>query len=327
MAKRLHVQRPHQHRHGHQRRGDPQRIGLGHGSGECSVRLPGRGRCFGGFHMGRCRAWVAHTGRQLDAELRSEHAQHQRGQPGQHELLEFELWHDDGYGGYEPERRGSFNEYYLGLDFPGGAWPGTTFNTGMNPNYGQIASPGVAVSVTSKTVVPNYGTVVPSNPEKDYTQPTWVTATVWTCRGVAAVSFITAGALIAAGYPIFGAAAASGAVTTTGSLAAEAVATAEAQAVGSAFGVIGSYPGYIAVAEQLGAVYFNLSATLYEAAGVVANQAFIRAAIGLGVTFILSSDPEYAGEGLQMEIDMLKAAGYIFTQTGWGTTLTPPGAP
>jgi hypothetical protein len=201
-----------------------------------------------------------------------------------------------------------------------------SFNTVGLPNYGQIGSPTVT-SVVSFTPVPNYGTVVPSDPNNDYKPPSWESAAVWTCRGVAAVSIIAAGAFVAAGYPIFGAAAASGAATTSGSLAVEAVATAEAQAVGSAFGVIGSYPGYIAVAEQLGAVYFNLSATLYEAAGVVANQAFIRAAIGLGVTFILSSDPEYAGEGLQMEIDMLKAAGYIFTQTGWGTTLTPPGAP
>jgi hypothetical protein len=110
-----------------------------------------------------------------------------------------------------------------------------------------------------------------------------------------------------------------------GELTQEAITTAEGQASGSSFGVIGSYPGYINVAQQLGAVFFNLSDTLYAAAGQLANQAFIRAAIATGVTFILSTPPEEAGPGLQMEIQMLLQAGYQYVQNGWGITLAPPG--
>ena len=109
-------------------------------------------------------------------------------------------------------------------------------------------------------------------------------------------------------------------------LEAEAITIAEDEATtGAKFGVIGSYPGYINVARALGAVFFDPSAEVYQVAGTVANQAFIRAAATAGVTFILSTPPEEAGTGLQLEIQMLISAGYTYVETGLGITLQPPG--
>jgi YD repeat-containing protein len=107
---------------------------------------------------------------------------------------------------------------------------------------------------------------------------------------------------------------------------AEAISIAETQAAsGNGYAVIGRFPGYTNVAKVLKAGYFSIPDSLYAVAGAVANQAFIRAAIALGVTFILSTPPEEAGEGELMEIAMLLKAGYIFVTTGLGPTLKPPG--
>ena len=102
----------------------------------------------------------------------------------------------------------------------------------------------------------------------------------------------------------------------------EAKTIAEDQATtGAKFDVIGNFPGYINVARTLGAVFFNLSDEMFAVAGQVANQTSIRAAISAGVTFILSTPPEEAGAGTQMEIQILLDAGYTYVETGLGITL------
>jgi hypothetical protein len=65
-----------------------------------------------------------------------------------------------------------------------------TFNTQGTENYGIIGSP--KVTLVSSTPVPNFGTVVPSDPNNDYKPPSWESAAVWTCRGVAGLCLLGA---------------------------------------------------------------------------------------------------------------------------------------
>jgi len=115
-------------------------------------------------------------------------------------------------------------------------------------------------------------------------------------------------------------------------LETQAVRIAEKQASsGNGFAVIGKFrglaAGYIGTARTLGAAYFNLPADvatkLSEDAVMAANVAFIQTAIKKGLTFILTTAPEQAGRGLEMEIKLLLAAGYRYAETGLGITLHP----
>jgi hypothetical protein len=90
--------------------------------------------------------------------------------------------------------------------------------------------------------------------------------------------------------------------------------------------VIGSWAsGYVGFAQSIGAAFFSLTIDAYAAAGTLANQAFISAAISVGMSFIVTTPSADAGPGLQMEINMLLAAGYTWLDSALGTTLQPPG--
>ncbi len=75
-----------------------------------------------------------------------------------------------------------------------------TFNTGGSTTLGVIGAPAVIGSVQSLSVT----AATRIAPEQTFTQPTWITATVWTCRGVSAVCFVWAGALVLGGYASLG---------------------------------------------------------------------------------------------------------------------------
>jgi hypothetical protein len=87
-------------------------------------------------------------------------------------------------------------------------------------------------------------------------------------------------------------------------------ATAEGAAIaagnGSGITVLGSYPAYVELAEELGANYFSVSAEQWAqmtaAEQWAANQAFLDAAIARGDSFIFSNELAPAGTFFEQEL-------------------------
>ena len=95
--------------------------------------------------------------------------------------------------------------------------------------------------------------------------------------------------------------------------------------------VIGHFPQYVNVAQDLGANYFSVPTeqwnAMSEAERWAANQKFLDAAVGRGDTFRLATSLSKMREGsyLAREVQYLKGFGYAVSKDG--TTLIPPTKP
>jgi hypothetical protein len=77
--------------------------------------------------------------------------------------------------------------------------------------------------------------------------------------------------------------------------------------------VLGSYPDYVNLAEQLGANYFSVPmeqwAQMTAAEQWAANQAFIDAAVARGDSFVFSNEFAVAGSSYQRQLLYLAQIG------------------
>lgn len=82
---------------------------------------------------------------------------------------------------------------------------------------------------------------------------------------------------------------------------------------GSGVTVLGSYPDYVNLAEQLGANYFNVPmeqwAQMTADEQWAANQAFIDSAVARGDSFVFSNEFAVAGSSYQRELLYLELIG------------------
>jgi hypothetical protein len=82
---------------------------------------------------------------------------------------------------------------------------------------------------------------------------------------------------------------------------------------GSGLTVLGSYPNYVNLAEQLGANYFSIPAEQWAQMTATeqwaTNQAFLDAAIARGDSFVFSNDFAPAGSFFEQELAYLQQQG------------------
>jgi hypothetical protein len=103
----------------------------------------------------------------------------------------------------------------------------------------------------------------------------------------------------------------------------EALSTIAAGADASTITVLGRYPYYVNLAEQLGADYFQVDPAEWDAMSAeeqwAANRNFLDQAIARGDNFLLSTGLNSARSGTWFlrEIRYLMYQGYTFDSTGY----------